>query len=380
MKIHEYQGKEILRRFGVPVPRGLRAFSAQEAMEAAQKLGGSAWMVKTQIHAGGRGAAGGVRLAHTPQQVHEAAEQLLGAPLVTSETGAAGQPVRRLLIEEHVHVRQEFALELRVSRRAQCVTFAARPAEAADDGAAPVLVDLLAGLTPAQCRQLCQSAGVPAEAAAAFERICRALYACYLESDALRLHVAPLALDEAGRLLALDVRFEFDVNALFRHPEIAALRDLDEERPGEMEAGNYDLSYLPLDGDIACMANGAGLALATMDAIARCGGCPANFLDLGAHVTVEKVTEALRIALAAPQVRGVLVNVLGGMERCDSIAEALVVAWRALRPRVPLVVRVKGRMQRRARELLRDATPAITVVETLHDAAHRIVAAAAAQD
>lgn len=376
MKIHEYQAKEILRRFGVPVPRGLRAFSAQEAVEAAQKLGGNAWMVKAQIHAGGRGAAGGVQQVHTPQQVGEVAEHLLGAPLVTSETGAAGQPVRRLLVEECVQVRQEFVLELRVSRRAQCITFAARPAQAEGEGAAPVQVEPLAGLTPAQCAQLCEAAAVPAAAAAEFGRICRALYACYLESDALRLLAGPLALDEAGRLLALDARMEFDVNALFRHPEIAALRDLDEERPGEMEAGNYDLSYLALDGDIACMANGAGLAMATMDAIARCGGRPANFLDLGAHVTVEKVTEALRIALAGGRVRGVLVNVFGGMERCDSIAEGLVVAWRALRPSAPLVVRVKGRMQSRARELLRDAAPAITVVETLHDAARRIVAAA----
>lgn len=376
MKIHEYQAKEILRRFGVPVPRGLRAFSAQEAVEAAQKLGGNAWMVKAQIHAGGRGAAGGVQQVHTPQQVGEVAEHLLGAPLVTSETGAAGQPVRRLLVEECVQVRQEFVLELRVSRRAQCITFAARAAEAQGEGAAPVPVEPLAGLTPAQCAQLCEAAAVPAAVAAEFGRICRALYACYLESDALRLLVGPLALGEAGRLLALDARMEFDVNALFRHPEIAALRDLDEERPGEMEAGNYDLSYLALDGDIACMANGAGLAMATMDAIARCGGRPANFLDLGAHVTVEKVTEALRIALAGGRVRGVLVNVFGGMERCDSIAEGLVVAWRALRPSAPLVVRVKGRMQSRARELLRDAAPAITVVETLHDAARRIVAAA----
>ena len=376
MKIHEYQAKEILRRFGVPVPRGLRAFSAQEAVEAAQKLGGSVWMVKAQIHAGGRGAAGGVRQAHSLQEVRDVAEHLLGAPLVTSETGAAGQPVRRLLVEECVPVRREFVLELRVSRRAQCITFAACPAQAAVDGAAPVRVELLAGLTPAQCAQLCQTAAVPAEAVEEFGRICRALYACYLESDALRLHAGPLALDDAGRLLALDARLECDVNALFRHPEIAALRDLDEERPGEMEAGNYDLSYLALDGDIACMANGAGLALATMDAIARCGGKPANFLDLGPDVTVEKVTEALRIALAGGRVRGVLVNVLGGMTRCDNIAEALVVAWRALRPSTPLVVRVKGRMQRRARELLRDAAPAIDVVDTLHDAARRIVAAA----
>ena len=376
MKIHEYQAKEILRRFGVPVPRGLRAFSAQEAVEAAQKLGGGSWMVKAQIHAGGRGAAGGVRQAHSLQEVRDAAEHLLGAPLVTSETGAAGQPVRRLLVEECVPVQREFVLELRVSRRAQCITFAACPAQAAVDGAAPVRVELLAGLTPAQCAQLCQTAAVPAEAVEEFGRICRALYACYLESDALRLHVGPLALDDAGRLLALDARLECDVNALFRHPEIAALRDLDEERPGEMEAGNYDLSYLALDGDIACMANGAGLALATMDAIARCGGKPANFLDLGPDVTVEKVTEALRIALAGGRVRGVLVNVLGGTDRCDSIAEALVVAWRALRPSTPLVVRVKGRMQRRARELLRDAAPAIDVVDTLHDAARRIVAAA----
>ena len=376
MKIHEYQAKEILRRFGVPVPRGLRAFSAQEAVEAAQKLGGNAWMVKAQIHAGGRGAAGGVQQVHTPQQVGEVAAHLLGAPLVTSETGAAGQPVRRLLVEECVQVRQEFVLDLRVSRRAQCITFAARPAQAEGEGAAPVQVEPLAGLTPAQCAQLCEAAAVPAEVAAEFGRICRALYACYLESDALRLLVGPLALDEAGRLLALDARMEFDVNALFRHPEIAALRDLDEERPGEMEAGNYDLSYLALDGDIACMATGAGRALATMAAIARCGGRPANFLDLGAHVTVEKVTEALRIALAGGRVRGVLVNVFGGMERCDSIAEGLVVAWRALRPSAPLVVRVRGRMQSRARELLRDAAPAITVVETLHDAARRLVAAA----
>ncbi|MBO7410832.1 MAG: acetate--CoA ligase family protein, partial [Ottowia sp.] len=206
MKIHEYQAKEILRRFGVPVPRGLRAFSAQEAVEAAQKLGGNVWMVKAQIHAGGRGAAGGVQQAHTPQQVGEAAGQLLGTPLVTSETGAAGQPVRRLLVEECVQVRQEFVLELRVSRRAQCITFAARPAQAEGEGAAPVQVEPLAGLTPAQCAQLCEAAAVPAEAAAEFGRICRALYACYLESDALRLLAGPLALDEAGRLLALDAR------------------------------------------------------------------------------------------------------------------------------------------------------------------------------
>ncbi len=375
MKIHEYQGKEIVRRYGVPVPRGMRAFSVQEAVEAAQQLGGALWAVKAQIHAAGRGAAGGVRLARSLEEVREAARQLLGAPLVTRETGAGGQLVRRLYIEEGVQVQRRFDVLLQLDAPAQCMALAAREAR---EGAAVAreLIDPLGSLDAAQGARLAAAAGVPQELAPQFARICQRLCECGAHSDALRLEVAPLALEAAGRLLALDVRCEFDDHALFRHPEIAALRDLDEEHPDAAEAEDYDIAYRSLGGGIACIANGAGLVQAAADSVRLAGGQAACLLDTGLAATAEKLHEALHIALRGARVRGVLFAIFGGVVRCDAAADGIAAACRDLAPRVPLAVRLNGCLADEGRQRLRAAQCPAALTDSLEEAARRLVAAA----
>ncbi|MGQ9723846.1 MAG: ADP-forming succinate--CoA ligase subunit beta, partial [Tepidimonas sp.] len=304
MKIHEYQGKEILRQFGVPVPRGIAAFTVQEAVEAAQKLGGPIWVVKAQIHAGGRGKGGGVKVAKSIEQVRELAGQMLGMQLVTHQTGPQGQKVRRLYIEDGADIQQEFYVSVVTDRATQKVAMIASSEGGMDieevaahtpEKIVKIFVDPLTGLTEAQARELAKGIGMGGHTVDQAVELFQNLYRCYMETDALLVEINPLNRDSQGDLVALDAKFNFDDNALFRHPEIVALRDLDEEDPAEVEASKFDLAYISLDGNIGCLVNGAGLAMATMDTIKLFGGEPANFLDVGGGATAEKVTEAFKI-------------------------------------------------------------------------------------
>ena len=351
MKIHEYQGKEILRQFGVPVPRGIPAFTVQEAVEAAQKLGGPVWVVKAQIHAGGRGKGGGVKVAKSIDDVKKLAEQILGMQLVTHQTGPEGQKVRRLYIEDGADIQKEYYLSAVTDRGTQKVAFIASSeggmdieevAHSTPEKIITVLVDPIAGFTQANGEELAKGIGMPADSVAQFIDICQKLYKCYMDTDASLVEINPLNRDSKGNVIALDSKFNFDPNALFRHPELVALRDLDEEDPAEVEASKFDLAYISLDGNIGCLVNGAGLAMATMDTIKLFGGEPANFLDVGGGATPEKVTEAFKIMLKNPKVKGILVNIIGGIMKCETIATGVITACKAVNLSVPLVVRMKG--------------------------------------
>jgi succinyl-CoA synthetase beta subunit len=384
MKIHEYQGKEILRQFGVPVPRGYPAFTVQEAVEAAQKLGGPVWVVKAQIHAGGRGKGGGVKLARSIDEVKKLAGQILGMQLVTHQTGPAGQKVRRLLIEEGADIRHEYYAAALTDRATQKVALMASSeggmdieavAHATPEKIIKVFVDPLLGLSDAQAAQLAAGIGVPAASQRQAVEVFKKLYQTYMDTDASLAEINPLILEGNGNLKALDAKFNFDSNALFRHPEIVACRDLDEEDAAEVEASKYDLSYISLDGNIGCLVNGAGLAMATMDTIKLFGGEPANFLDVGGGATAEKVTEAFKIMLRNPKVKGILVNIFGGIMRCDTIAEGVVAACRATHLAVPLVVRMKGTNENQGKKILADSGLPIISADTMAEAATKIVAA-----
>jgi succinyl-CoA synthetase beta subunit len=384
MKIHEYQAKELLRAHGVPVPRGYPAFNVREAVEAAQKLGGSLWVVKAQIHAGGRGKGGGVKLARSLAEVEELAGKILGMQLVTHQTGPAGQKVRRLLIEEGADIRHEYYAAALTDRASQKIALMAsseggmdieKVAHDTPEKIIKVFVDPLAGLSAAQALQLAEGIGVPEASRAQAVELFQKLYACYMATDASLAEINPLILEGNGRLKALDAKFNFDSNALFRHPEIVALRDLDEEDPAEVEASKFDLSYISLDGNIGCLVNGAGLAMATMDTIKLFGGEPANFLDVGGGASAEKVTEAFKIMLRNKNVRGILVNIFGGIMRCDTIAEGVVAACKAVNLAVPLVVRMRGTNEELGKKLLADSGLPIISADTMAEAATRIVAA-----
>ena len=335
MKIHEYQAKELLRAHGVPVPRGYPAFTVREAQEAAQKLGGTVWVVKAQIHAGGRGKGGGVKLARSPAEVEQLAGQILGMQLKTHQTGPAGQKVRRLLVEEGADIRKEYYVAALTDRATQSVALMASSEGGMDieevahktpEKIIKVFVDPLVGLTDAQALELARGIGVPESSEAEAVGVFRKLYSCYMETDASLAEINPLILEGDGHIKALDAKFNFDANALFRHPDIVLFRDLDEEDPAEVEASKFDLSYISLDGNIGCLVNGAGLAMATMDTIKLFGGEPANFLDVGGGATAEKVTEAFKIMLKNDKVKGILVNIFGGIMKCDTIAEGVVAA------------------------------------------------------
>jgi succinyl-CoA synthetase beta subunit len=384
MKIHEYQGKEILRQFGVPVPRGYPAFSVLEATEAAQKLGGPVWVVKAQIHAGGRGKGGGVKLARSLDEVKKLAGDILGMQLKTHQTGPDGQKVRRLLIEEGADIKKEYYVAAVTDRATQKVALMASSeggmdieevAHATPEKILKVFVDPATGLTDAQGTELANGIGVPAASQAQAIDVFKKLYKTYMDTDCSLAEINPLILEGNGNIKALDAKFNFDSNALFRHPEIVAYRDLDEEDPAEIEASKFDLAYIQLDGNIGCLVNGAGLAMATMDTIKLFGGEPANFLDVGGGATAEKVTEAFKIMLASPKVKAILVNIFGGIMRCDTIAAGVIAACKAVNLSVPLVVRMKGTNEDLGKQMLRDSGLPIISADSMADAAKAVMAA-----
>jgi succinyl-CoA synthetase beta subunit len=386
MKIHEYQGKEILRQFGVPVPRGYAAFSVREATEAAQKLGGPVWVVKAQIHAGGRGKGGGVKLARSMADVEKLSTEILGMQLKTHQTGPDGQKVRRLLIEEGADIKKEYYVAAVTDRATQKVAIMASSeggmdieevAHATPEKILKVFVDPATGLTDAQGTELANGIDVPAASQAQAIDVLKKLYRCYMDTDCSLAEINPLILEGNGNIKALDAKFNFDANALFRHPEIVAYRDLDEEDPAEIEASKFDLAYIQLDGNIGCLVNGAGLAMATMDTIKLFGGEPANFLDVGGGATAEKVTEAFKIMLGNPKVKAILVNIFGGIMRCDTIAEGVIAACKAVNLNVPLVVRMKGTNEDLGKKMLKDSGLPIITAESMADAAQAVMAALA---
>jgi succinyl-CoA synthetase beta subunit len=385
MKIHEYQAKEILRQFDVPVPRGIACFSVEEALVAARQLGGSIWVVKAQIHAGGRGKGGGVKVARTLEEVRIAAQQILGMHLVTHQTGKEGQVVRRLLVEEGAQITKEYYVGMVIDRTRQCVALlasseggmeieevAARtPEKIYKDWINPVT-----GLTATESDEVSRKIGIPATAQSYARAVLQGLYRTFVEKDAMLAEINPLVLTADGRVLALDAKFNFDSNALYRHPEIVAYRDLDEEDPAEIEASNFDLSYISLDGNIGCLVNGAGLAMATMDIIKLYGGNPANFLDVGGGASKEKVTEAFKLMLRNPDLRAILVNIFGGIMKCDVIAEGVVAAAREVQLSVPLVVRLEGTNVDLGKKILAESGLPIISGNDMADAAEKVVAAA----
>ena len=386
MKIHEYQGKELLRQFGVPVPRGYAAYSVREAVEAAQKLGGSVWVVKAQIHAGGRGKGGGVKLARSIDELKKLAGEILGMQLKTHQTGPEGQKVRRLYIEEAADIKKEYYVSLVTDRATQKVALIASSeggmdieevAHATPEKIITDYIDPLVGLTAEQAKKMAVAIGLAEVSQAQAVDVLQKLYACYMDTDASLVEINPLNCDSKGGLIALDAKFNFDANALFRHPEIVAYRDLDEEDPAEVEASKFDLAYISLDGNIGCLVNGAGLAMATMDTIKLFGGEPANFLDVGGGATAEKVTEAFKIMLKNPHVKGILVNIFGGIMKCDTIAEGVITACKAVNLSVPLVVRMKGTNEDLGKKMLADSGLPIIAADTMAEAATKIVAAVA---
>jgi succinyl-CoA synthetase beta subunit len=384
MKIHEYQGKALLRQFGVPVPRGIPAFTVQEAVEAAQKLGGPIWVIKAQIHAGGRGKGGGVKVAKSIEEVKTLASQILGMQLITHQNGPLGQKVRRLYIEEGADVQKEYYISVVTDRATQTIAFIASSAGGMEieevahktpEQIIKVFADPLTGITDEQALHLAKGIELPQDSIAQFVDLCHKLFKCYMETDASLLEINPLNRDSKGRLIALDAKFNFDANALFRQPEILALRDLDEEDPAEIEASKFDLAYISLDGNIGCLVNGAGLAMATMDTIKLFGGEPANFLDVGGGATPEKVTEAFKIMLRNPKVEAILVNIFGGIMRCDVIATGVISASKAVSLSVPLVVRMKGTNEELGRKMLAESGLPIISADTMAQAAQEVVAA-----
>jgi succinyl-CoA synthetase beta subunit len=364
MKIHEYQGKEILRQFGVPVPRGIAAFTVQEAVEAAQKLGGPVWVVKAQIHAGGRGKGGGVKLARSIDEVKKLASEILGMQLITHQTGPEGQKVRRLLIEDGADIKKEYYVSAVTDRASQRVAMIVsseggmdieQVAHATPEKIITEIVDPATGLTAVQAKKLADSIGVPAGSTAQAVDVLQKLYKVYMDTDASLVEINPLILEGNGNIKAIDAKFNFDANALFRHPEIVAYRDLDEEDPAEV--------------------NGAGLAMATMDTIKLFGAEPANFLDVGGGATPEKVTEAFKIMLKNPKVKAILVNIFGGIMKCDTIAMGVITACKATNLNVPLVVRMKGTNEELGKKMLAESGLPIISADTMADAAQKVVAA-----
>jgi succinyl-CoA synthetase beta subunit len=385
VKIHEYQGKEILRRFGVPTPRGIPAFSVDEAVQAAEAIGGSVWVVKAQIHAGGRGKGGGVKVARSIAEARELAGKILGMRLVTHQTGPQGQTVRRLLIEEGADIRTELYVGMVVDRATQRVVLMASSEGGMDieevaaktpDKIHKVIIDPLRGLTGAEADGVARSIGIPEASLRGARDVLLGLYRAFDETDASLAEINPLVLTGDGRVIALDAKLNFDDNALFRHPEIVEMRDLDEEDPAEIEASEYGLSYISLDGDIGCLVNGAGLAMATMDTIKLYHGAPANFLDVGGGATADKVTEAFKIMLRNPRLKAILVNIFGGIMKCDTIATGVVSAAREVQLKVPLVVRMKGTNEELGKKILAESGLPIITADNMAMAGEKVVAAA----
>jgi len=384
MKIHEHQGKEILRKFGIATPRGRACYSIDDAVKAAEELGGKIWVVKAQIHAGGRGKGGGVKLARSLDEVRQNASAILGMQLVTHQTGAEGQKVRRLLVEDGADIKKEYYVAALTDRATQKVAIMASSeggmdieevAHSTPEKIIKVFVNPLEGLTDAQALELANGIGVPEGSTAQAVDTFKKLYSCYMETDASLAEINPLILEGNGNIKALDAKFNFDANALYRQPEIVAMRDLDEEDADEIEASKFDLAYISLDGNIGCLVNGAGLAMATMDTIKLFGAEPANFLDVGGGATTEKVTEAFKIMLKNEKVKGILVNIFGGIMKCDTIATGVVAAAREVHLSVPLVVRMKGTNEDLGKKILMDSGLPIIAADTMAEAATKIVAA-----
>jgi succinyl-CoA synthetase beta subunit len=385
MKIHEYQGKELFRKFGVPVPRGILATTPEQAEQAARELKTPVVVVKAQIHAGGRGKGGGVTLARSPAEAKKLASEILGMQLRTHQTGPEGQKVRKVYIEEGLDIARELYVGMTLDRGLSRVSLAASSEggveieEVAAKQPEKILVESIdpgAGFSDFQGRKLAFELGLSGATVGKFVAFCRALARCYVETDASLAEVNPLVVLKDGGVVALDSKMTFDDNALYRHPEIAAYRDVDEEDPREAQAKEFDLAYITLDGNIGCMVNGAGLAMATMDTIKLVGGAAANFLDVGGGATREKVTAAFKLILADPGVKAVLVNIFGGIMKCDVIADGVVAAAKEVKLRVPLVVRLEGTNVEQGKEILRTSGLAITPADNLRQAAEKAVAAA----
>jgi succinyl-CoA synthetase beta subunit len=385
MNIHEYQGKEIFRRYGVPTPRGIPAFSVEEAVKAAKELGGAVWVVKAQIHAGGRGKGGGVKVAKSLDEVKSLSQKILGMTLVTHQTGPAGRVVRRLLIEEGADIKKELYVALVVDRALQKVVLMASSEGGMDieevahktpEKIHRVPIDPMTGLSDKDADDIARKIGIAEAQVPQARGIFHALCKVFDECDCSLVEVNPMIVTGEGRVVALDAKLNFDSNALYRHPDIVAMRDLDEEDPAEIEASKFDLSYISLDGDIGCLVNGAGLAMATMDTIKLYGGAPANFLDVGGGATAEKVTEAFKIMLKNPNLRAILVNIFGGIMKCDVIATGVVAAAKQVSLKVPLVVRLEGTNVDLGKKILADSGLPIISASNMGDAAEKVVAAA----
>jgi succinyl-CoA synthetase beta subunit len=386
MNLHEYQAKDIFRSYGIPVPAGKVAASPEEAVHAAHALGGTVWVVKAQVHAGGRGKAGGVKLAREVETVRTAAERMLGKALVTQQTGPEGLPVERVYVESGSEIARELYLSLTLNREKGRVALIASAAGGMDieevahrtpEKILTATVHPAAGLAPHQARELAFGLGLSGAQIAQFQSLATALYRLYLEKDLSLVEINPLIVTREGALVALDAKINVDDNALFRHPELAQLRDASQEDPMERRAAEHELNYVSLDGNIACMVNGAGLAMATMDLIKLHGGQPANFLDVGGGATSERVTAAFELILSNSRVRAVLVNIFGGIVRCDLIAEGVINAVKKVGVRVPVVVRLEGTNADKAREMLAQSGLKITPAADLTDAARKVVALAA---
>ncbi len=385
MKIHEYQAKELLRKYGVTTPRGIPCFTVDEAVAAAAKLGGNVWVVKAQIHAGGRGKGGGVKVAKSAADVKTYASSILGMQLKTHQTGPEGQKVRRLLIEEGADIKKELYIGLVIDRGTQRAVLMASSeggmdieevAEHTPEKIHKVVIDPVKGLADADADDVARKIGVPDASVQQARVMLQALYKAFDETAASLAEIQPLILTGDGQVIALDAKIDFDNNAMFRHPELVALRDLDEEDPAEVEASKHDLNYIQLDGNIGCLVNGAGLAMASMDIIKLYGGSPANFLDVGGSATAEKVTEAFKIMLRNPQLKAILVNIFGGIMKCDVIAQGVVAAARQVSLSVPLVVRLEGTNVELGKKILADSGLPIISGNNMADAAQKVVAAA----
>ena len=385
MKIHEYQAKEVLRKYGVTTPRGIACFSVDEAVAAAGKLGGKVWVVKAQIHAGGRGKGGGVKLARSVDEVKAHASQILGMQLITHQTGPEGQKVRRLLVEEGADIRKELYAGMVVDRGTQrvCLMASSEGGMDIEEVAAKtpekihkVFIDPMRGLQDSECDDVARRIGIPEASFAKARPALQGLYKAFDETDASLAEINPLILTNGGDVIALDAKMTFDDNALFRHADIVAMRDLDEEDPAEIEASKFDLSYISLDGNIGCLVNGAGLAMATMDMTKLYGGSPANFLDVGGGASAEKVTEAFKIMLKNPAVKAILVNIFGGIMKCDVIAQGVVTAAKEVHLNVPLVVRLEGTNVDLGKRILAESGLPIISGDNMADAAAKVVKAA----
>ena len=385
MNIHEYQGKELFRRFGVPTSSGVPAFSVDEAVAAAKRLGGNIWVVKAQIHAGGRGKAGGVKVAKSIDEVRDWASKILGMTLVTHQTGPAGKVVKRLLIEEGAAIDKEHYAAFVIDRAQQKVVLMGSSeggvnieevAEKTPEKIHKVAIDPATGLKGAEAEDIARKIGIPANLVPQAGELFMKAYKLFDELDASLVELNPLITTKDGKVIALDAKINFDSNALFRHEDVVAMRDLEEEDPAEVEASKFDLSYIQLDGDIGCLVNGAGLAMATMDTIKLYGGNPANFLDVGGGATTEKVTEAFKIMLKNPKLKAILVNIFGGIMKCDVIAEGVVAAARQVSLKVPLVVRLEGTNVDLGKKILADSGLPIISASNMGEAAEKVVAAA----